>query len=536
MFINLFTIEDYLKELFSLIYFVGIYLVQNSLIINKKKENLKFSNLIVNVVFIGFLQMNAFVTESMIPGYLYSVVNIILMLTSYNTSIDVMKSISNVFIPIEVVFTFINFGIVFNASYHYYMIMSILTFVIGELIKNPKLNDLNKKFFLISHINLILTFLVCLSENAELSKQFVYFIIIAEIYGYSYFKDRKNNFYFKYLDYIFTNLTLLSICDCFEIEEPYTSAIPMITTMVIMVLEGGLIKIDKLFKDNFSEVYILISSIISYACMLGVDSSGLTLMGVVFTVVLLYRYDKIEANILYSIVPIIGSFIIGFELFTNEYVQFIYFAILIATYGYLSIKNKDINLYTFAGFFAIFGIIDLFESELVMKVLHILYILVHMYFAKDMKMKDIFKTVFIMYGLNIYFDILDLMELNNVAALELFGIIAVMSYISREILKKYVKGIETLEYIFMGIVYLSYMFSADGLAEAFGILIVTLIFMKYSYDKKYGAQFIVNTIAIIIGGLYLTKEFWTSLPWWIYLLGVGSTLIVVAVQKKKKRK
>ena len=68
------------------------------------------------------------------------------------------------------------------------------------------------------------------------------------------------------------------------------------------------------------------------------------------------------------------------------------------------------------------------------------------------------------------------------------------------------------------------------------MLLVVLVLMLYSYYKKYGSQFIVNVAALILGSLYLTREFWANLPWWLYLLGIGSVLIVVAVRNEAREK
>ena len=73
---------------------------------------------------------------------------------------------------------------------------------------------------------------------------------------------------------------------------------------------------------------------------------------------------------------------------------------------------------------------------------------------------------------------------------------------------------------------------ASSLGDAISIILVQLIFMVISYYKKYGAQFVVNTAMLIVSALYLTKGFWTLLPWWLYLLGIGSVLMALAVRNE----
>ena len=48
--------------------------------------------------------------------------------------------------------------------------------------------------------------------------------------------------------------------------------------------------------------------------------------------------------------------------------------------------------------------------------------------------------------------------------------------------------------------------------------------------KKYGAIFIVSILAILVNAILLTREFWLSIPWWIYLLLVGGILIGFAIK------
>ena len=58
------------------------------------------------------------------------------------------------------------------------LISSILTFVLGECIRNPKLDKLNKAFFYISHINLFLTMFLIIWEEEAFFKNFIYLIIM----------------------------------------------------------------------------------------------------------------------------------------------------------------------------------------------------------------------------------------------------------------------------------------------------------------------------------------------------------------------
>ena len=60
-------------------------------------------------------------------------------------------------------------------------------------------------------------------------------------------------------------------------------------------------------------------------------------------------------------------------------------------------------------------------------------------------------------------------------------------------------------------------------------VILLVILTMISYLRKYGPAFIVSIVFILINMFLLTRRFWLSLPWWIYILGVGLILIVFAI-------
>ena len=41
-----------------------------------------------------------------------------------------------------------------------------------------------------------------------------------------------------------------------------------------------------------------------------------------------------------------------------------------------------------------------------------------------------------------------------------------------------------------------------------------------------------SIIAILVNGFALTRQFWFSIPWWIYLLIVGGSLVGFAIKNE----
>ena len=56
-----------------------------------------------------------------------------------------------------------------------------------------------------------------------------------------------------------------------------------------------------------------------------------------------------------------------------------------------------------------------------------------------------------------------------------------------------------------------------------------------SYGLKYGPIFLISLIFILINIILLTRNFWLAIPWWLYILLIGSVLIGFAVKNEKKR-
>lgn len=61
--------------------------------------------------------------------------------------------------------------------------------------------------------------------------------------------------------------------------------------------------------------------------------------------------------------------------------------------------------------------------------------------------------------------------------------------------------------------------------------IVILITAAMNNDKKY---VIASSVTLILLVLYLTREFWLSIAWWVYLFAAGVVLVLLAVKKAKE--
>ena len=534
-FVNAFDFFKNSEEIFMLLYVISVFIVQNIFIVNKNKENLKFSSIVVTVGTIFILQINSYMYSIItIPGYVYSIINIVILLLSHGMNDKFIKDATSILIPIEFICTYLNFGQTFDASAHYYMICAILTFVLGECIRSPKLEKLNKVFFYISHINLFFTLYAIVYEYEEFFKNFIYIIIITEIYGYSYLKNPKQNLLFKYFDYIFTNLSLVSICICFNLKEEMICFMPFVAVCIITFIEEKLPKVlnGRFRKDNFSEIFLLINSAIAIVWMQINEVAIMSCISLIYIMVMFYRYYKNNENMLFNIVPIIGVYMVASVMEIYSVFQVMIVISSIIGFGYLSLLYKNLNVFTIAGYISITFLSNIVGYETALTFVAFIYTLVHVYYMENDKYKDGLKGFATFIFLAFYNEVLYNFGVDEIPIFDLFGMLLTVTYLSRSIVVKYVKDIKYIEYIIIACIYLVFMAEATGLGDAISIILVQLIFMVISYYKKYGAQFVVNTAMLIVSALYLTKGFWALVPWWLYLLGIGTVLMVLAVRNE----
>lgn len=519
-----------LAESLSLIYFTSCLIIQGALLINKKEENLKFSNFIVNIVLIAIIQIES----AELDYFIHSNLILVIAICGLFTKNKYIHKVANVLIPIEFIITYIGIGNKFDLNYHYYMIAAIVSFILGECIRNNNLKELNKSCFIINHINLVFTMIGLLITERTFDSDFIYWILITEIYGYSYLKNRKENVYFKYIDYMFTNFSLISICIAFKLEDTILYLAPMIASCIIIFIEEQF-KNKKELKlvDNFSEIYIALNSFFAYVFICEANKDAIYVAGILYTLMLLYRYFRNNEKHLYNIVPIIGSFAI-IDMIDAESLQILLYALFIGVYGFLSLGKNSVSLFSLAGYASIICLDNFIYTEILTKVIVFVYTFVHMVYMKEGKSKDFYKVIVMITSYIIYQDLLEIIKLDDVMLFELLGVITLMTCISRGVVKKYVKEINGIEYFIIGITYFVFMMEAQEIGEAFSILFVELLFMFYSYYKKYGSLFIINIAMLIVGALYLTRNFWIAVPWWLYLLGIGAVLISVAVRNEAK--
>ncbi len=72
---------------------------------------------------------------------------------------------------------------------------------------------------------------------------------------------------------------------------------------------------------------------------------------------------------------------------------------------------------------------------------------------------------------------------------------------------------------------------ADGLIIAVSALAVLI----FSFTVKKKKWFLLSVAVIVISALFMSRDFWTSLAWWVYLLAAGLILIAIGAANEMKK-
>lgn len=522
-----------ISHLFALSFVILLYIIENIILAESKRKNLKNSLTVVTLSTIGILHIESFINTSLITPYMISALQVLILIITYIKSKKAGKNVTATLIPIYFIITGINILFKLNCSYHSYIIFAFLTFIIGEFFrKRDRIIHLNA--FTISHIFIALTYIIVLATNFNnFINNVFYAVLIWALYIYSYCTEK--NKIFKYMSYLTLNFTMYTLCRFFIHKSEIVYYVPMISTLVIMYIEI----IDKELKDKYSDIYLIISELISfgfiYLSQLYKNSKAYIIFAILFSVIIIINNIKYK-NQKWNIIPL--ACVIPALFFNNldaELKMGMMLLSVIAT-AIISIKEKNASIFTvFSGIYLLLTLHKI-KSIYLKEILFACWSTVHFLFITVEKEKDVFKFLTYLSILFLYNNIIVDLQLATYTLFSMLGYVLISILTLKTILVKYIDNIDILEYIVYGIIYLiallQYNNEIDGIL--FGFLIIAVVIS--SYIKKYGALFMVSIFAILVNIFILTREFWFSIPWWVYLLAVGAILIGFATKNEMSDK
>lgn len=393
------------------------------------------------------------------------------------------------------------------------------------LVSLKKNKNLENTCQILSCISMLYIYAFSIVEAAIIPSIIIGFILIA-LLAISYSKSRKN--IYKYVAYAFTNILLLDVNNTLFDNSDLSYFIPALTTLGIIYFEN----LYPNLNDTFLPFYLAGSQAIALLALSALNTEVSTILSIAFAVYIVFYNSKIRKNEFYNIVPlglVLPSIIDGR---LNLELELGIMLLLTVGLTLASLYNKKANIYTiFSGIYLSLTCAN-FDNDYLSQIFFLTWSSVHLYFLSLPKEKDCFKVLTAIFSAILYYTIIEDLHLVSYTLFSALGIVIAGMYIIKSVIKNYIKNTDNIEYIFWAFTYsisfFEYYDAQDGIL--FSLLILVMLF--FSYAKGYGATFLSCIIAILVNAFALTREFWFSIPWWIYLLAIGGTLIGFAIKNE----
>lgn len=397
-----------------------------------------------------------------------------------------------------------------------------------------KENKANLEFL---NISIILTVLTTLTQPIfDLSSNVILLAItitILIIYLLNYIKSKR--VIYKIIVYSTLNLLGISILlnlnfDFFDIANSI-KYIFLFTTVLVFLIEKNY------DKKCIKEFLFLLFTLTLVAQTIG--TTLISFISLLATIILFIAFTRKNTYLLPAC-NILSSISLITPLFISKvlYIHDIDFRIIlsfavIALTTIKSTKQNKLNEFIFISIAYILLAcitfnLDTYIFLFIMLAWSILHIICY-------KKNYIFKCIFYLTGLALYNKCIYDLNINNITIINLIGYIITLSLITRTIVQKYSLSLmKVIEYTSLCLINMIALCMFSGMQDALIYNLILFLLIIISYYNKYGPMFLISLIFIVVNGFILTKEFWQSIPWWIYLLVIGLSLITFAIRVELK--
>lgn len=490
-----------------------------------KDKELKISSYIITTITLAIIYFSTKVLDPTIPSWIILLIETtITMAISYindhNEEEYIIASIISIMLT---TFDIIEY---FNLSYLIAIIIS--TIILSLKMFTKKHNEVLLISGIVSTIISAIT-IINIEEINYLTS--ILFFIPSIILIYYAVKDK--NEITKIIGYVGLGSSLLML----SITIDFISSFKYIISLFTIIIIGLEILFKELYQQE-SKFYIFAGFIVS-AIALTIEKNLLDLSIILLLIIvsLLYiKYYKLKDT-----THILTWILLCFCIYTHTYkigeISINYIISLISILGILALPiiKRNLKYYPVIGYGTILLHSINFDNIRYLPItLFLLASIIYTYLSNE-KFKKIF-----MCALYAFITILYNMVINDLSldkyALFTNGYYLILALLFTRTIIKNDKSENTdykiLEYFFLSIICLftigNYTSEFDGILFVSLLVIITIV----SYIFKFGPAFLVSIIFIIINSILLTREFWLSVPWWIYILVIGSLLIAFAVRNE----
>ena len=334
-----------------------------------------------------------------------------------------------------------------------------------------------------------------------------------------------------YASFIFSVLLMHNVINTLSIGySTLTFAVPMIIYMALSYI----------IKNKKDSNIIVISSYVLATLMLFSNDNIVSLIITIALIIIysVYVYsNKLSNN--FMLIPL-TLFVLNIKSYGSLTFYNINLMLIISILIILGLVIKTIlsNKYTYFDLMILIYILSITISFNLNKyfVLLLLGIVFVVFYLTKEKLKRVCMSIlYVLVTILIEFVIFDL-DLSNITVLKIGILNILLLLITRTIIKAENKECKPIEYVFSVIISYVAMTSYSSIYDGMFYILFLVILVILSYSFKFGPTFLCSLVFIILNVFALTKEFWFSLPWWIYLLIIGIILIIFAIRNEMKDK
>ena len=409
---------------------------------------------------------------------------------------------------------------------------NIITLLISTIIFGAKIFDEKRNnLYVLAGIPTIIfsTLLVLFNENFNylLCILLIVSAIIALIY-----ELRENTTINKLFSYACIGASILALSIILNFEATFIYFVP-VYVLIILALE---FIFDDLYNEE-SKYYILTGMIISSLLLVFKETIASTLiifaLGIITIMYKKYYKLKDVLNIIPAIIFALCIYVNHYyikEININNIVSFIAI-IIVLSIPFLKKKNDYWPIIGY-GYLALHTI-TFNDNKYIQVLMFIIATGLYTYLCDKEKRKPFISALYVF--ITIFYNMLisDL-KIDEYALFSKGYYLLLTLLFTRTIIKKDNKSddYKILEYFFF--IAINIITIGSYTSEFDGILFVSLLVLITigSYIFKFGPAFICSIVFIIINVLLLTRAFWLSIPWWIYILIIGSILIAFAIRNE----
>ena len=489
------------------------------------KKTIRNSYIISSVAFI-LLYISSLMFESIVPSY--CIILLFALFTLYNmNTLEIEENSPIKLLEIMVISIYIAIMDFLIQTFDNQVVLPITYFVIF-LLSNLLFEDSEKKKTF-STISIPFTIIGFASFVFTQYDHYILIGLIAIAGTLIYYVESivENKKIYSIISYIWLLVSLYFLRNIFGTDLNYLFYIIPVGYIISYALEYISSNTEKSYDFLFVESLISFLSLVAVKSLIGIP------LFIMITVLFIINREEYEMPNTWNIIPVVTSNIYLIIQYYNhsKNIPFVVISYLILL-GlliklYTSKKDDDILLSLIAAFLPII-FFDL-NHYLIVSTLIACFA---MYYYINKANRPFYQGVlYVLFTIFIKL-IIDDLNLTNITILNV-GIYSItLILITRTILEKVNKDYQPFEYIGLIIIYVFAIFMYTSELDGMIFMLLLLAYTIIGYNKQWGPVTRVSLAFILINVFLLTRMFWLSLPWWVYILIIGLVLIGFAIKNE----